>query len=169
MEEADYATYGKMMNGMGNGMFQPNRNTTRAEFVTVLYRLEGQPAVSGGFVPFMDVKAGSWYEKAVAWAYENDIVKGVSASAFAPNANITREQMVTMLQRYASRVGDCTGSASALNPFADKGQVSSWAKDAMQWAVEAGVIKGVSATKLDPKGLVTRAQIAALMMQFCES
>ncbi len=169
VEEADYATYGKMMNGMGNGMFQPNRNTTRAEFVTVLYRLEGQPAVSGGFVPFMDVKAGSWYEKAVAWAYENDIVKGVSASAFAPNANITREQMVTMLQRYASRVGDCTGSASALNPFADKGQVSSWAKDAMQWAVEAGVIKGVSATKLDPKGLVTRAQIAALMMQFCES
>jgi hypothetical protein len=168
VDEVDYVTYGKMMNGMGEGKFVPERNTTRAEFVTVLYRLEGQPD-AGSSTPFTDVKSGSWYEKAVAWAYKNDVVKGMSATTFAPNENITREQMVTMLQRYASRVGDCTGSASALNAFSDASQVSGWAKDAMQWAVETGVIKGMSATTLVPKGVVTRAQIAALMNQFCES
>lgn len=168
VDEVDYVTYGKMMNGMSAGMFVPERNTTRAEFVTVLYRLEGQPAVSGS-TPFTDVKSGSWYEKAVAWAYQNDVVKGMSATKFDPNANITREQMVTMLQRYASRVGDCTGSASALNAFSDGSKVSSWAKEAMQWAVETGTIKGMSPTALVPQGLVTRVQIAALMNQFCES
>ena len=167
-DEVDYATYGKMMNGMGNDMFMPNRNTTRAEFVTVLYRLEGQPAVSGSN-PFVDVKSGSWYDQAVTWAYKNNVVKGMTPTSFDPNANITREQMVTMLQRYASRVGDCTGSASALSAFTDAAKVSGWAKEAMQWAVETGTIKGMSATTLVPQGLVTRAQVAALMNQFCES
>ena len=167
-DEVDYVTYGKMMNGMSAGQFVPNRNTTRAEFVTVLYRLEGQPKVSGT-EPFLDVANGSWYQNAVIWAYTNGVVNGMTPTTFDPNANITREQMVTMLQRYASRVGDCTGSASALNPFTDKGQVASWAKDAMQWAVQTGVIKGMTATTLNPKGLTTRAQVAALMNQFCES
>ena len=168
-DEVDYVTYGGMMNGMSPGRFVPDRATTRAEFVTVLYRLEGQPAVGGGFVPFVDVKSGSWYEQAVNWAYKNGIVNGTSPSTFDPNANITREQMVTMLQRYASRVGDCTGSASALNGFTDASQVAGYAKPAMQWAVETGVIKGMTPTTLAPKGVVTRAQIAAVLMQFCES
>ena len=149
-------------------MFVPNRNTTRAEFVTVLYRLEGEPAANG-VAPFVDVKRDSWYANAVNWAYANGVVDGMTATTFAPNQNITREQMVTMLQRYASRVGDCTGSASALNGFTDASRVSSWAKEAMQWAVQTGTVQGMTDTTLVPQGVVTRAQIAALMNQFCES
>lgn len=168
VDEVDYVTYGKMMNGMSEGMFVPNRNTTRAEFVTVLYRLEGEPAANG-VAPFVDVKRDSWYANAVNWAYANGVVDGMTATTFAPNQNITREQMVTMLQRYASRVGDCTGSASALNGFTDASRVSSWAKEAMQWAVQTGTVQGMTDTTLVPQGVVTRAQIAALMNQFCES
>ena len=167
-DEVDYVTYGRMMDGMADGIFAPDQNTTRAQFATVLYRLEGCPKTSG-VAPFVDVQKDKWYTDAINWAYENKIVDGMTNTTFEPNTNITREQMVTMLQRYASRVSDCTGSASALNGFTDAGSVSSWAKDAMQWAVETGTILGMTDTTLVPQGVVTRAQIAALLMQFCES
>ena len=163
----DYATYGKMMQGTGNSAFDPHSNTTRAQLVTILYRLEGQPKVRGT-APFVDVPSGAWYRPAVVWAYQNGIVNGVSATRFDPDANVTREQMVSMLQRYASRVGDCTGSASALRPFSDAYSVSAWAKPAMQWAVQNGLINGVGNNRLDPQGLATRAQIAAVINRFCE-
>ena len=102
-DEVEYVTRGGLMNGMGEGILAPDRNTTRAEFATVLYRLEGCPASSLNH-PFTDVEKGGWYEQAVAWAYQNGVVKGMTETTFAPDSNITREQMVTMLYRYANRV-----------------------------------------------------------------
>ena len=165
-DEVEYVTLGGIMNGMGEGMFSPNRNTTRAEFATVLYRLEGSPATNL-YDPFNDVEKGSWYQAAVAWAYQNGVVKGYSATEFGPYDNITREQMVTMLQRYASRIAPTSMTAS-LGSFTDGRAVSDWATTGMQWAVAVGVINGMGDGTLQPQGWTTRAQIARVMQQFCE-
>lgn len=165
-DEVEYVTLGGIMNGMGDGMFNPNRNTTRAEFATVLYRLEGSPATNL-YDPFNDVEKGSWYQQAVAWAYQNGVVKGYSATEFGPYDNITREQMVTMLQRYASRHNP-TSMTTSLSAFTDGGAVADWATAGMQWAVAVGVINGMGDGTLQPQGWTTRAQIARVMQQFCE-
>lgn len=166
-DEVEYAALGGLMNGVGSGQFAPEANTTRAEFAAVLYRLEGSPAV-GSREPFSDVADGAWYQAAVAWAYQNGVVNGVTASAFDPDANITREQMVTMLHRYANRVQKTTASAS-LTRFADAGSVSDYALSAMQWAVGRDIISGMTPNTLSPQGLTTRAQIARVLQQFCET
>jgi hypothetical protein len=164
-DEVEYCTRGGLMNGMDAGIFAPDRNTTRAEFAMVLYRLEGCPE-GNMYDPFTDVIKGGWYQKAVAWAYRSGVVKGVTETTFEPDGNITREQMVTMLYRYANRVVK-TKTSAPLNGFGDAWAVSDYALAPMQWAVGVGVINGMNG-QLNPQGYTTRAQIARVLQQFCE-
>ncbi len=166
-EGVDYVIANGMMNGTGTNTFEPNSTTTRGMIVTILYRLEKEPAA--GTSPFTDVDAGQWYAKAVAWAAANGVVNGTSPTTFNPNDPITREQMAAILYRYASFKGyDVTGKAD-LAGFTDAAQISAYAKDAMSWANKAGLIGGVSATTLQPQGSATRAQVATILMRFCEN
>ena len=111
---------------------------------------------------------GSWYTDAVIWAYHAGVVAGVSATQFAPNEALTREQMVTMLYGYAGRDEQLSGSDGALASYQDQVSVSGWAREAMAWAVSTGVITGTSTTTLAPQKIGTRAEVATVLMQFCE-
>ena len=156
-----------MMTGMSSTSFSPDATTNRAMIVTILYRLEGEP--EAGTSNFTDVAAGSYYADAVAWAQANDIVNGISATAFAPGNAITREQMAAILYRYAQYKGyDISVGGMALSEYTDASQISSFAATAMQWANENGLITGMTATTLAPKGSATRAQVATILMRFCE-
>lgn len=163
----DYVKYGRLMYGTGNNLFQPDAQMTRAMLAQVLYELEGAPSVKGLSCPFTDV-GGSWYTDAVIWAYNAGVVAGVSATQFAPNEALTREQMVTMLFGYAGREETLSGSDGALASYQDQASVSGWAREAMAWAVSSGVISGTSATTLAPQKIGTRAEVATVLMQFCE-
>ena len=163
----DYVKYGRLMYGTGNNRFQPDAQMTRAMFAQVLYALEGAPSVKGLSCPFTDV-GGSWYTDAVIWAYHAGVVAGVSATQFAPNEVLTREQMVTMLYGYAGRDEQLSGSDGALASYQDQASVSDWAREAMAWAVSTGVITGTSTTTLAPQKIGTRAEVATVLMQFCE-
>lgn len=163
----DYVKYGRLMYGTGNNLFQPDAQMTRAMFAQVLYALEGSPSVKGLSCPFTDA-GGSWYTDAVIWAYHAGVVAGVSATQFAPNEVLTREQMVTMLYGYAGREETLSGSDGALASYQDQASVSDWAREAMAWAVSTGVITGTSTTTLAPQKVGTRAEVATVLMQFCE-
>lgn len=163
----DYVKYGRLMYGTGSNLFQPDAQMTRAMLAQVLYELEGAPSVKGLSCPFTDV-GGSWYTDAVIWAYNAGVVAGVSATQFAPNEALTREQMVTMLFGYAGREETLSGSDGALAGYQDQASVSGWARAAMAWAVSSGVISGTSATTLAPQKIGTRAEVATVLMQFCE-
>lgn len=163
----DYVKYGRLMYGTGSNLFQPDAQMTRAMLAQVLYELEGAPSVKGLSCPFTDVD-GSWYTDAVIWAYNAGVVAGVSATQFAPNEALTREQMVTMLFGYAGREETLSGSDGALAAYQDQASVSDWAREAMAWAVSSGVISGTSATTLSPQKIGTRAEVATVLMQFCE-
>lgn len=163
----DYVKYGRLMYGTGNNLFQPDAQMTRAMFAQVLYALEGSPSVRGLSCPFPDA-GGSWYTDAVIWAYHAGVVAGVSATQFAPNEALTREQMVTMLYGYAGRDEQLYGSDGALASYQDQASVSDWAREAMAWAVSTGVITGTSTTTLAPQKIGTRAEVATVLMQFCE-
>lgn len=163
----DYVKYGRLMYGTGSNLFQPDAQMTRAMLAQVLYELEGAPSVKGLSCPFTDV-GGSWYTDAVIWAYNAGVVAGVSATQFAPNEALTREQMVTMLYGYAGRDEQLSGSDGALAAYQDQASVSGWAREAMAWAVSSGVISGTSATTLSPQKVGTRAEVATVLMQFCE-
>ena len=163
----DYVKYGRLMYGTGNNLFQPDAQMTRAMFAQVLYALEGSPSVRGLSCPFTDA-GGSWYTDAVIWAYHAGVVAGVSATQFAPNEALTREQMVTMLYGYAGRDEQLYGSDGALASYQDQASVSDWAREAMAWAVSTGVLTGTSTTTLAPQKIGTRAEVATVLMQFCE-
>lgn len=163
----DYVKYGRLMYGTGSNLFQPDAQMTRAMLAQVLYELEGAPSVKGLSCPFTDV-GGSWCTDAVIWAYNAGVVAGVSATQFAPNEALTREQMVTMLFGYAGREETLSGSDGALAAYQDQASVSGWAREAMAWAVSSGVISGTSATTLAPQKIGTRAEVATVLMQFCE-
>lgn len=156
-----------MMAGTAADVFAPNATTTRAMIVTILYRLEGSPAVTGTSV-FVDVPAGQWYTDAVNWAAANQIVKGTSATTFAPNDSITREQMAAILYRYAQYKGYDVTKKADLSGYSDNGQVSAYAKDALAWANAAKLINGVTNTTLAPQGNATRAQVSAILHRFCD-
>ena len=165
-EEVLYAYENGLMNGVGDNRFAPNSATTRGMLVTILYRLEGEPAVTGE-AGFDDVAAGQWYTDAVIWAAANDIVNGIGDNQFGPENTLTREQLVTMLYRYAQNKGyDVTASAD-LSGYPDAGQIQSWAQEAMTWAVAEGIVEGMDGN-LNPAGHATRAQIATILMRFCE-
>ena len=153
--------------GTSDTTFSPNAAMTRAMLVTVLYRLEGEPAVSGRS-GFSDVTFNSYYEDAVTWAADNGIVTGTSTTTFSPNANVTREQMAAILYRYAQYKKYNTAASSSLNGFADYATVSGYAVTPMQWAVAEKLVNG-SAGKLMPTGNATRAQVAAILHRFVEN
>lgn len=153
-----------LMNGISAHTFSPDMPMTRAMLVTILWRMAGQPDAKAS--PFTDVVSGSWYAKAVYWAYDRCLVTGVSETAFAPNEPVTREALVTILYRYASLKQNLPAAEDGAGRFADGKQVSAYARNAVNWALQTGLLTGVSETKLSPKGLATRAQIAVLLERF---
>ena len=161
-----YAYQNELMDGVGGNRFAPNSETTRAQLVTILYRLEGQPAVSGD-LPFTDVETGTWYTNAVLWAAQNGIVNGVTDTTFAPGDEITRQQLVTILYRYAEAKGYDVSASADLSGYPDAGQVQDYAQPAMAWAVAEGIVEGMDGN-LNPAGNASRAQIATILMRFCE-
>ena len=162
-----YAYQNELMDGVGGNRFAPNSETTRAQLVTILYRLEGQPAVSGD-LPFTDVETGTWYTNAVLWAAQNGIVNGVTDTTFAPGDEITRQQLVTILYRYAEAKGYDVSASADLSGYPDADQVQDYAQPAMAWAVAENIIQGMEDGTLKPAGNASRAQIATILMRFCE-
>ena len=162
----DYAVTHGLFGGTSANTFEPETAMTRAMLVTVLWRYEGEP--EAGENTFSDVPNGQWYTNAVAWAAENGIVGGVGNNRFDPNGEITREQMATILFRYAEKKGIDTSKRGSLNIFSDEKQLSAYAKDAVQWAVAEQIING-SDGKLLPQGSATRAQVATILMRFIEN
>lgn len=163
----DYVTGKGMMNGTADNTFSPKANTTRGMVVTVLYRLENQPSTSAA--SFTDVASGAYYANAVAWANANGIVSGYGSGKFGPNDKVTREQLAAILYRYAQYKKYDVSDAKSLDGYTDAQSVSSYAVPALQWANAAGVVTGKSGSKLDPKGNATRAEVAAMLMRFCEN
>ncbi len=157
-----------LMAGTSATTFAPDATTTRGMIVTILYRLEKEPAAAAAS-SFSDIAAGEWYSDAVAWAAANNIVSGYENGTFGAGDVITREQMAAILFRYASFKGYDVTKTADLSAFADAAQVSAYAADAMKWANAAGLISGTSATTLAPAGSATRAQAASILMRFCEN
>ena len=166
-EDVAFAYENGLFAGTSDTTFSPNASMTRAMLVTVLYRLEGQPAVNGRS-GFSDVQYNGYYEDAVTWAADNSIVNGTSTTTFSPNANVTREQMAAILYRYAQHKKYNTAASSGLNGFTDHASVSGYAAASLEWAVAEKLVNG-SAGKLMPTGNATRAQVAAILHRFVEN
>ena len=168
----DYCVANGLMSGVGDNLFAPKMTTTRAQIVQILYNLEGEPKVSGT-MPFTDLTQ-NWYKDAVLWAYQTGVVSGTSATTFAPDLPVTREQIAVILMEYMTRVLklERTWTPADLSVFPDAGSVSGWAKDALADAVALGLISGASnggVTYLSPKGSATREQVATILMEFCKN
>ena len=166
-DAVEYVYENGLMSGVSGGRFAPDDTLTRAMLVQTLYAMEGRPAsASAGFA---DVASGDWYASAVNWAAANGVVSGVSETGFGPNNALTREQLALILYRFAQYKGyDVTGT-SDLTAYADGSSVSGWAAEAMSWAVNAGLISGVGGNQIAPTGTATRAQVAQILMNFCEN
>ena len=165
----DYVSSKGLMNGIGNHQFGPTQLTNRGMLVTILWRMEGSPN-SKQTAGFTDVKETDYFYTAVQWAAENKIVNGTSATTFAPNNSITREQLATILYRYAAYKGyDVEQGGMAIREFDDYEKISEFAKTGTAWAVNTGIISGKGNQTLDPQGVATRAEIAAMLMRFCEN
>lgn len=156
-----------LFSGTDSRSFSPNASMTRAMLVTVLYRLEGEPTVTGRS-SFTDVRSGAYYEKAVIWAAANGIVTGTDSTSFSPDAKVTREQLAAILYRYAQYRKLDTDASAKLNSFTDADSVSAYASEALGWAVSESLINGASG-KLMPKGDATRAQVAAILHRFVKN
>ena len=154
-----------LMDGVGDNLFAPNSQTTRAQLVTILYRLAGEPE-PGGDSGFADVAAGTWYTDAVAWAAQNGIVNGVSDTEFAPGDDITREQLAAILYRYAACQGYDVSQRADLSGFGDASSIRGYAQEALSWAHAQGLVLGFEDGSLRPQGTASRAQIAAVLMRF---
>ena len=167
-EAIKYAYDNKLMDGVGDGKFDPAGTMTRGMVVTVLWRMEEKPAVE--FTEdFTDVKAGKYYSDSVIWAKNNDIVNGVSEGVFDPGGKITREQLATMLYRYADFKALDTRVNGDLSKFPDADKTHSYAKAALTWATDKGLVTGVKSGDtdlLDPRGNATREQFATILMRF---
>lgn len=164
-EAIDYVIKNDYMNGMSDTRFAPNGILTRGQLVTILYRMEGEPSVSGKSNPFTDVAAGRFYTNAVIWAASEGIVKGVTDTTYQPNASITREQLVTILYRYD---GENKVDADNITVYPDAAQVCNYAKDAINWALEEGVIDGMNGF-IQPKATASRAQVATILYRYLEN
>ena len=165
-EAVQYAYGNGMMNGVGNNLFAPSSNLTRSMIAQVLYNLEGTPVGSSGV--FTDVAAGQWYADAVNWAAANDIVGGYGNGKFGPEDDITREQMAQILYNYATFKGYDVSVQGNLSVFNDGATTSDWALSAMKWAVGSGLLQGYNGN-LNPIGTATRAEVAQILMNFCEN
>ena len=166
-EAVRFVTEEGLMTGTAADKFSPGLTMTRAMIVTVLYRLEGKPALTGA-IPFADVKAGGWYSDAILWASQNDIVLGYGGGKFGPNNPITREQAVVILYRYAKAKGLDISAASDLSKFADADKISDWALDAMKWAVAVGIIEGRPGNRTAPQDTSTRAELAMIFKRYID-
>lgn len=162
-----YVSQKGLMSGVGEGRFNPGAPVTRGQLVTILYRLEGQPAVSGSGFP--DVAAGSYCEKAVKWAAANGITAGGKDGLFRPGDSITREQLATFLFRYNNYKGYVTTQRADLGKFSDGAKAASYAKEALSWANACSLVNGTGDGRLNPSGGATRGQAAAILHRFCVS
>ena len=167
-DSVQYVCENGMMNGTGDSTFSPDGTTTRGMIVTILYRMENSPTANSD-VTFADVSAGQYYAGAVAWANENDIVNGYGSGAFGPDDPITREQMASVLYRYAQLKGYDIAASGNLAGFFDYGNVSPYAANPMRWAVGNSLISGMGDNMLAPEESSTRAQAAAILTRFCEN
>lgn len=159
-----WAYENEIFTGVTETLFKPEAQMNRAMFATAMYRVEDEPPI--GENPFTDVKAGEWFEKPVAWGYTTGIIQGVSETKFAPGRNITREQIATLLYRYAVEFkGQEAGTLSTLENYTDAGKISPYALEAMQWAVGNGIITGKTTEMLDPLGEAKRVEVAAMIMR----
>ncbi len=164
-ESVKYVYENNLMQGTDNG-FEPDGKMTRAMLVTVLYRMEA-PKKSSATNCFSDVPEGEWYTDAVIWAAENNLVSGVGENQFAPEEEISREQMALIIYRYAKKCGVDVSGSENLDKFTDTNEISDWALDAMKWANSVDLINGTSDTMLSPKHTTTRAQVATILMRLC--
>ncbi len=160
-EGIEYLYEEGIINGTGGTKFSPNANMTRADFVVMLYRVAGEPSVSGIKNPFADVVSGKYYYNAVLWANDKGIVNGKDTNKFAPNDNITRQQIAAILYRYAGS----PATTGTLNAFSDKGTVDPYAQNALKWAVAQGIVNGSNGMLL-PKANATRAQVAVMLYRY---
>ncbi len=168
-DAVNYAVRCKLMNGVSKTSFSPNTNLTRAMLVTILYRNENEPEAKKD-IPFTDVDTNSYYANAVSWAQANNIVSGTSETSFAPDLNITREQIATILYRYAKYKNYDVSIEKTVNSlsYSDSTNVSPYAVEAMQYAVDRGIITGKSEKTLNPHDNATRAEAATILMRFLE-
>lgn len=166
-EGIDFVVANDMMKGIGDNKFDPHGVTSRAMIVTILYRLEGEPTVTGAS-PFSDVKNDTWYTDAVIWAEANGIVNGYGDGKFGPDDDITREQMAKIMYNYAEYKGYDVSTRASLASFSDAGKISSWATEEMQWAVAVGLINGMGDGTVAPLDDAERCQVAAIFMRFCD-
>ena len=166
-EFVDYVIDSGMMDGVADNLFAPETELTRGMIVTILWRLEGEPA--GAAAAFDDVAEGQWYADAINWAAGNGIVDGYGDGTYRPDRSITREEMAVILYRYVGHKGCDVSASGDLSGFTDGLETSSWAVEAMEWATGAGLINGVGSNVLSPEGTATRAQSAAILMRLCES
>ena len=153
------------MDGMSSTRFGGELNTTRGQIVTILWRLTGEPRATKRN-PFTDVSSSQYYYDAISWAYDAGVVDGFDARTFKPDQNVTREQLAAILYRYAKYMNLSTSGSAYLAKYTDADKIANWAYDAMAWANYRGLINGTSATRIDPKGYATRAQIAAILHRF---
>ena len=166
-----YVSENGLMNGYGTNLFGPNDDLTRSQLAQILYNLEGRPSLEGenlGY-PFADVPGDAWFADAVYWARLHGIVTGYSDEQFGAADSLTREQLAVMLWRYAQYKGYDTDTSGSLAAFHDRSKVASWSKDAVTWAVKHGLITGTGDGSLSPQGTATRAQIATILMRFCQN
>ncbi len=166
-EGIDYALTNGFMSGISDTAFAPDADTTRAMIVSVLYRLDGSPEVDKA--GFTDVPEGAWYADAVAWGEANGVVSGYNEELFGPDDSITREQMASILYRYAQYKGIDVSANTDLSGYSDAASVSDWAVTSLGWANAEELITGMSDTELAPTGTATRAQAASILMRFCEN
>ena len=166
-EGVKYALENGIMSGMGDGLFVPNGTTTRAQLAMILWNLEGRPAAEAA--SFTDVRADDWFAGAVDWAAANKVIGGYGDGTFGPNDPLTREQLVTILYRYAQFKGVdvSVGEDTNILSYNDVAEVSEWAIPAFQWAVGSGAVTGKTESTLNPKDTATRAEIATLIMRYC--
>ena len=158
-----------LMGGISDTLFAPGMTTDRAMVVTILWRLEGSPAADAAAAGFNDVESGTWYAEAVYWAAAEGIVKGYSDAIFAPTDTVTREQLATILHRYAEYKGYDVSQKGSLAAFSDGETTSSWAVEAAEWAIGTGLLSGKGSNVLDPTGSATRAEVAQLFLNFSQN
>ena len=166
-EDVKYVQENKLMTGTSETEFSPSGETTRGMIVTILWRAEGEPVVEGK--DFEDVALDAWYSKAVAWASNNQIVSGYNETTFGPNDTATREQLATIMYRYASYKKCDLSKKAELDKYEDKEQISDYAIESIEWANANGIISGTSETTVSPKDNVLRSQVAAILRRFCEN
>ncbi len=166
-EDVKYVQENNLMTGTGETEFSPSGATTRGMIVTILWRVEGEPVVEGK--DFEDVSSDAWYSKAVAWASNNQIVSGYSETTFGPNDTATREQLATIMYRYASYKKCDLSKKAKLDKYEDRENISYYAVESIEWANANGIISGTSETTISPKDNVLRSQVAAILRRFCEN